>query len=571
MSRRQLGKLSTEHLAGLSRAQLESLLSQANADLAMDRKEMQLLHYQPGLTRLPLHQSDAKIILAGGGNRSGKTTSLLARMATMATGVVPHSMRDSGIDWKKRLRGPINCRFVCSNLTTVWDAVVRRALKWDEWSGSNPGGAKGHWGFIPRDCLINGSWKDSWSASSMTLKILYRAPDDFGHVVGESMLQIMSHNQDADSHASADMHMILLDEPPPYAVFKESQARTMGVGGQILIAMTWPKDPTINVDWIFDEIYSKGIPGPGKHPEVDYFEISTYDNDHIDQESVQATASMLDERMRNTMLLGKPMRFSNRIHEWFTDSDDYWCLGCGRPRWIRDDGMCVQCGSPLLPFNHVSDFEHDRTSPVIWALDPHPQKPHMAAYFSIHAGSEIRMIAEMVVKGGPGDVRAECDRLESELKMHVRQRLIDPRMGGSPSGAERGRTWIDEFSAHGLHCDAADPSDVGRGIFNELLKPDIYTGRPRFKMHSRCPTAIQQLKRFMWDDYKLGSDRDLKQRPKKKDDDFPALIRYVCNSDPQLESLLHGSPVVRARNTAKQNIRMHSARRARSGTYGLRR
>ena len=45
------------------------------------------------------------------------------------------------------------------------------------------------------------------------------------------------------------------------------------------------------------------------------------------------------------------------------------------------------------------------------------------------------------------------------------------------------------------------------------------------------------MKRFLWDDFKKGMERDQKQITKKKNDDYPAILRYVLNSNPDFRSL----------------------------------
>ena len=76
---------------------------------------------------------------------------------------------------------------------------------------------------------------------------------------------------------------ILHDEPTKLAIWTENQARTMRVNGRMMLAMTWPDDPSIPVDWIFDEIYEKAQPGAGKSPHHDWIELSTRANRNLDQ------------------------------------------------------------------------------------------------------------------------------------------------------------------------------------------------------------------------------------------------------------------------------------------------
>ena len=145
-------------------------------------------------------------------------------------------------------------------------------------------------------------------------------------------------------------------------------------------------------------------------------------------------------------------------------------------------------------------------------------------------------------------MRLLCDEMEREFRLSVRSRLMDPKMGASPSGAKRDRTWIDEFASAGLVCEPADNSDVGRGLVDEYLRPDADTRRPRIKIHPRCAGTILQMKRFMWDDWKMGADKDQKQQVKRKYDDYPAIWRYCMNARPSFDSLARGFRAVRTVN-----------------------
>ncbi len=112
-------------------------------------------------------------------------------------------------------------------------------------------------------------------------------------------------------------------------------------------------------------------------------------------------------------------------------------------------------------------------------------------------------------------------------------------------------TWQDEFDAAGLHFDLADDSDVGRGRINEFLKPDRHTLRPRMHIHERCFDTNHQMKRYTWDEHRRKEEKDIKQKPRAKYDDYPTLLRYLMNFEPTFSFLHHGAPVIRRAGTRK--------------------
>ena len=526
------------------RAALSGVLQIAQAD----RKENQLLYYKPAHEKAKLmHDSRADLIGVGGGNRSSKTESVLVDFMALATGVFPHVIRDPCI---RKFRGPINIRIVCESLKTVLHPIILPKLKWWKWTGTDqPGGEKGHWGWVPKTCLIDGSWDRSWSEKLHTLTVLCRDPDNFDVVLGETTIQFMSYDQDPSDFASGTFHHILHDEPPPYSIWVENQARVLDVDGRLCLAMTWPDDPAIPVDWIFDEVYEKGVPGPNKDPNIDWLEYDTRDNVHLNIEATLKKAARWSKTTQGVRLQGRPIRFSNLIHPLFTDTTDWWCFKCFEaiaPE-TSDDGeaRCPSCSTEQIgPFCHVLEFDHQPNFPVVRVIDPHPRKPHMLSYFQIDASDDIWQVAELLVEGGVEEVKHEADALEESLKLVVKLSLMDPNMGLSPSSAHnRETTWQDEFGEIGMLFELASDSDVGRGRLNEYLRPDPMTLDPRFHIHSRCNTTISQMKRYAWDDFKRTMDRDIKQTPRDKNDDFPTNIKYLMNYDPSFR-VLHDGPVI---------------------------
>jgi hypothetical protein len=471
------------------------------------------------------------------------------------TGIFPPDLRKK-LDMKEKFRGPIQVRVVCESLTTVLHPIILPKLQWWKWTGVDaPGGDRGHWGWIPRDCLIAGSWERSWSEKLRQLRVLCRDPDNPGKVVGESTWQFMSRDQDPTDFASGDFHIILHDEPPTKAIWRENQARTMRVNGRMLLAMTWPDDPAIPVDWIFDEVYEPAMSGAdGKV----WINLWTTENPHLDQGAVEVQRKDWSKAVSDVRIFGMPIRFSNRIHALFTDEDDCWCFKCGKTCMPTEDAVprCAGCGSAdVAPFNHVRDFQVDPHWPCVFVLDPHPRKPHMYQWWQVDPSDDLWLVAEGEIDGSPLDARDDIYEQERALGLNVNRRLIDPNMGRSPSSATRREvTWQDEFSSVGLITDLADDSDIGRSRINEYLRPDRDTLSPRIHVHPRCARAIFQMKRYVWDDYRTGSERGLKQKPKEKNDDDPTMMKYMLNTNPTHPThrgLMEGGQIFRRRATPR--------------------
>lgn len=539
-----LHELDNEKLSKLSEEDFRKLLADVAKFQADDIKENQLLYYRPvSEIAKSTHASTAHIVGIGGGNRSSKTETHLAELLTLCTGVVPLSIR--GTYPLTKLRGPVQARIICESLTTVLHPIMLPKLQWWRWSGADtPGGQRGHWGWIPRTSLIDGSWDKSWSEKIRLLRVYCRDPENPDRILGESTIQFMSHDQDPTDFSSGDCHVVLFDEPPKYAIFRENQARVMAVKGRLLLAMTWPDDPSIPVDWLFDEVYDKAQPGPMKDPEIEWYEFATTDNPNIDQGAVQKQMGSWSSQTQQVRIYGKPLRFSNRIHPLFTDTPTGWCFKCGTEAYIEEN-KCAKCQSgEVTTYCHVEDFQYQSSWPVIFLLDPHPRKPHMMSWVAIDPYDDLWQVADLHVDGHPTEVRLAVDDLERRLGMRVAQRMMDPNMGASAPGVDRGVTWADEFRTAGLSCWLADDSDVGRSRVNEYLKPDKRTLRPRLHIHPRCSDTIFQMKRYCWAEHKQSLEKEQKQIPKDRYDDHPTLLKYALNMNPSFSLLKLGAPVI---------------------------
>ena len=510
------------------------------------RRETQIMFYKPASPEAAkIHSCKAGLVGVFGGNRSSKTETIMAEWVSLATGVFPIGLEE---EMQAKFRGPIHVRMSIESLKAVLTPTILPKLQWWRWTGPGQSGVGiGHWGWIPRMCLKSMDWKTSWSEKLCTLTVLCRNPNKLDEILGESIIQFTSYDQDSSDYASGTFHVVHMDEPPPYAIWRENQARVMDVGGRIYLSMTWPDDPSIGVDWIYDEVYEPGQPGPNKNPNVEVFNLHTMDNRHIDQESVQAKSREWSEETKRVRLLGQPLRFSNRIHPLFTDMDIWWCFSCGK-NIVPLEGCCSECKAiepDIVMYNHVKEFQLNDGWPFIFIIDPHPRKPHMMLWVAIDPNDDLYACHELQIDGDAADVASASKNMEEQLGLDVRLRIMDPQMGAQPLGGRREMTWQEEFANNGLVLDLGDRSDIGRKRINQYLKPDQSTMQPRLQVHPNCAMTITQMKRYVWDDYKHNQNKDQKQLAKQRYDDYPTMLKYLLNYNPAFNYLYADAPVFR--------------------------
>ena len=544
----------------LSDSQIEEMVRSTLKINQIDRQENQLELYQPASPRAAkIHTSTARIIGVGGGNGSSKTETCLVEIIALATGILPRSQRDHLLP---KFRGPVNCRIVVESITTTLENIILPKLQYWKWTGvDEQGGERGHWGWVPKSCLKDGSWEKSYHAKLRTLTVLCRDPENPDRILGESSIQFMSHEQDSSDFASGDYHHVMMDEPPRFAIWRECEARTMRVGGRLYLAMTWPDDPTIPVEWIFDQVYEKGQEGPNKVSDIDWFELWTIENTNLNQEAIARQMEQWDEQTKQVRIFGRNLRFSHRIHPLFTDVPTWWSFPAGKVVFPSGDLRCPETGSPdIVEFCHVQQVEVSTTFPTIFLLDPHPRKPHMFMWAQIDGNDDITIIADGELDASPEDLRSYVFDFESTYNLRIVDRMIDPNMGRSPSSAtQRRMTWQEEFSQVGLNCALASDSDVGRSRINEYLRPDPSTMRPRIVLSEHCFRTVAQMKRYVWDNFRRQDEKALKEKPKAKNDDYPTMLKYLLNSAPCFSVLQQGAPIIRSNRgyQSRTSVRTH--------------
>jgi hypothetical protein len=547
-----LDTISPDDLTGLSSDKFREM-GKVILDLYQtDRQENQLRYYQPVSPQAcEIHRATETVIGVGGGNGSSKTESCIVELLHLSTGIIPDSLK--GTPWREKFKGPRKQRIVVESLTTTLHTIILPKFKWWVWTGlGDPGGPQGHWGWLPKWALVDGSWDKSWSEKLRLLRFLCRDPENPDQVLGESTIQFMAHGQEPQDFASGEFDEVLHDEPPRMAIWTENEARTMRAKGRMLLAMTWPDDPAIPVDWIHDRLYSPGR-GAAKRKDTVWIELSSFDNPHLDLGSLRAQADRWDATMRAVRFEGKPIRFSNRVHPLFTEQDAWWCFSCKKDAFVRIEAeryVCTDCGGTGVQiYNHVASFDVEPTWPTVFLLDPHPRKPHMMIWAQCSPQDDLWVQKELEHEGGCEDVAARVLALEEEYGFQVAQRWIDPNMGASPANAQRReQTWQDEFSDVGLRCDLADDFMGGRKRINTYLEPDPRTYDVRLHIHrDRCSTVVSQMLRYCWQDYKKTLERDQMQKPRDKNDDYPTLLKYLLNSNPEFTTLRMGSPIISRR------------------------
>ena len=549
-------------LSGLSHAELlaraqadprwfEDVQQQFHDAVQDDQRATQLAYYRTANPMaLPVHLSTAREIAVVGGNRSAKTTTMLADLAIQLTGHIPLSLM--AVYPRQKVRPPIRARLVCNSLTDTLEPVIKPKLRWDQWNGTDdPESGRGLWGLIPRHCLVGGTWEKAYSEKYRTLHV---AVDTFwqgphGEVCrtsGVSKVSFLSYDQELSAFTGASLHWIGHDELPPADIYRENRMRTLDVQGQVVTGFTPPDEIGIaraDVVWFYDEVYERGLPGPDKHPRIDTITLYTEANTVLNAADIAALAARMTEAQREVRLHGKFLHLTGVVYALFTVYEAWWCFRCAR-RVLPLAGVCGHCrGDDLGPFCHVIEpFPVPPTWPVVFIIDPHPRKKDAMGWFAVAPSDDLYLIGELETDGTATEVAREVRGWEEAHHVHPVRRLMDPNIA-TETNDKLGRGWTlrRAYDEVGLRCDLAT-DDVIVGIENvqDLLKPDARTRAPRFRAFRTCPRFIHGMTHWSYDEWARPGDREPKESVRDKLKDFPDLIRYLANDRPTFAGLTMG-------------------------------
>ena len=551
---RELGALSQDELVARARknpAWFRSALLQTSAAVETDRKECQLAWYRVrNADALKVHTSMKREIAVVGGNRSSKTDTMLSELAIQTTGHIPVSLM--GVYPREKIRAPIRARIMCNSLTDTLEPVIKPKLRWDYWNGiGDSSEGRGHWGWIPRKCLVGGSWEKAYSERYRTLHVsvdsYWRGPTgEINSVSGISSIQMMSYDQELSALAGASLHLVCNDELSPPDKYRENRLRTMDVRGQIITAFTPPDEAGIaqaDAAWFFDEIYEPGLPGPQQHPQIDTVTLFTEKNTILSAEDVQAIAERLTDEQRAVRLYGRFMHLSGVVYPLFERTYATWCYRCQK-RVLAMEGACPAChGDDVGPFTHVLEpFTVPPSWPIVMVIDPHPRKADAIGWFAVSPSDDCYLIGELEVQGTAKDVVNAIRAFEGQHHIRPVKRLMDPNIATETNDRmQRGWTIRKEYDAEGLRCDLAnDEINAGISQVQEFLRPDPRTRRPRLSVFNTCPRFIYGMTHWTWDEWIRGGNREPKEKVRDRHKDFPDLARYFVLDRPSFQGYTRG-------------------------------
>ena len=342
--------------------------------------------------------------------------------------------------------------------------------------------------WMPKAYLINGSWDDSYEKMKRKLTLS-----------NGSFIELMSFDQEVGSFAGSSLHWVWFDEHGKREIYQENKMRLIDTSGRLWGTLT----PIQGIDWEYDEIYEKR----DLRNDLEIFKGSTMDNPFIGKKDIEEMTQNLNDDEKRTRLYG----------------DFVFLTGLVYQEWNRS----VHLIEPFeIPFNWT------RYS----AIDPHTRTPTAVIYWVVSPRNEHFIYDELYLPDMQVKRMAEY-MFAKEAGGKIAKRLIDPAAKATNVVAD-GFNFINEFAKHNIFVTLAD-NRLTEGIqaLKEFLKPEfsyvVNKPMPKLRIFNTCKNFIKEIEHYRWPDYNPNSQKDIREKPIKKDVHLPDCARYIAISNPE--------------------------------------
>jgi len=172
------------------------------------------------------------------------------------------------------------------------------------------------------------------------------------------------------------------------------------------------------------------------------------------------------------------------------------------------------------------------------ALDPHPQKPTCALWAAIDPRNHFWFYREkeFVTEDGRTmtipEIADAIRKIESSAREKIKRRFIDPTFAKIEQAALGAKCVKDIYRDYGL---AFMEADRNKDIFIDRVRIMLVEiPETSFHVFRTCSGTIRQISKYAWESWasnKARAERGAKNTPKKVDDDFVDLTKYILNSN----------------------------------------
>lgn len=358
----------------------------------------------------------------------------------------------------------------------------------------------------------------SWWPKSIIRRVVRNAQNCPTELIleNDSVLKFKTYAQGSETAEGKDWNQVWFDEPPPHSVYTAAFRGIVSTGGRMYVTATLLKEA-----WLFDE------------QEKDYaqfFAAEIHDNEWISQEAKTAFLDSLSDEEREVRESGKPFSLTGLIYKYFADRDPY-----------------------VIP-----PFELPERWPYFIGVDPHERRPVHVLFCTLNPHSEIIVLDYLLARGDTDTIIQKCRDKEKELGIPspIRLCIMDPNRGAAKQINQI--SWEQVFSEAGYDVVLGqDDLNIGHSAMYTAFRLDNKTGRPGLSFTTQCRGRygpIWQFQRYAWDDWANHTTRDqkdIKEKPRQLNKDFPDICRYIVMENLQFDSLVHGHRIIQTSKEIK--------------------
>lgn len=440
-----------------------------------------ILSYVPYPEQEEFHRCEKPGRYVAGGNRGGKTDSIVVEAIFWATDTHPYRTRPES--WG---HGPIQQRFIVVDVTKGVEQILLPKLK--------------RW--VTSSMLIEGSWDKSWDSTNLIFTFSNGSTIDF-----------LTHGMALDKHGGVPRHIIYFDEEPPQPIFNENLVRLMDYDGWWVIAAT----PVKGIGWTYDLLWEPAE--NGETDEVGIFTLSAEKNPYLKAENFDRFMIGMSKEEREIRETGKFVARSGLVFPQFSQFSE---------KYIVD---------PMIPpktWDWYSSVDQGFNNPTAWlwhAVSPEGDIITFAEHYA----------SNMVVSEHAAIVKAREEAWGKEPMLRVGDPAMKQHNGvtGTSYLTEYAMKGI-YINVEGIPHEVMIGIEKQQQYFR--FRPDSLWSKdgepaPKWVITSNCTNYIRELKKLRWGTYsseKLVYDLNRKEVVHKKDDHAFDSGRYFATTQPDL-------------------------------------
>lgn len=351
----------------------------------------------------------------------------------------------------------------------------------------------------------------SWWPKHIIRRISYgvnNAPTEL-ILENDSILKFKTYAQGADTAEGKDWNQVWFDEPPSHAIYTAAFRGIVATGGRMYVTATLLKEA-----WLYDE---------QEQDYAQFFASEIHDNKWIPDLAKAAFLASLSDEEREVRESGKPFSLTGLIYKYFADKSPYV----------------------------IEPFELPERWPYFIGVDPHERRPVHVGFFTISPQNQVIMIDYALVRGDTETILRQIRGKEKEMGIPspIRLCIMDPNRGKAQQINQI--SWEQVFSEGGYDVVLGnDDLNIGHSEMYKWLRVEEKTNCPRLMFTTNCRGKfgpIYQMQRYAWDDWANRTsynEKDLKEKPKQYNKDFPDICRYVVMENLMYDQLLHGHQII---------------------------